>query len=118
MIRALRGAVIALVLAACTGSASAPASLPAHDVLVTTDSGGALRFEPVAPAVAGTRFHLLFRNVSTMPHNLTFEGLEARTQTIVNPGAFEVIPVSVPGPGQYPFVCTIHPTMKGALTVS
>ena len=112
-------ALVAVVLAACGGGSSSPsASLPAHDVLVQTDTGGALKFEPSSPTATGTSFQLLFRNISTMPHNLTFEGIDAKTQAIVNPGAFELVPVTVPGPGQYPFTCTIHPGMTGTLTVS
>ena len=66
---------------------------------------------------AGIKFSLLFQNVSTLPHNLTFSTLEARTATIVAPGSSEAIEVTVPGPGAYAFVCTIHPGMDGMLMV-
>jgi plastocyanin len=111
--------ILALGVAGCGRAASSPeASLPEHDVLVQTALGTALRFEPIRPSATGTRLQLLFRNASTMPHNLTFENLDARTQTIVGPGADELVAISVPGPGEYSFVCTIHPTMTGVLSVT
>ena len=101
------------------GSGGAPSgSAAAADVVVETAPGADLRFMPDAPMVASmTSFSLLFRNTSSVAHNLTFSNLDARTETIVQPGAVEAIPVTVPGPGAYPFVCTIHPGMAGTLMV-
>ncbi len=72
-----------------------------------------------AEAPTGGQVSLTFQNVSLAPHNLTFsDPIEAATQTIVAPGASETLQFTAPEPGDYPFVCTIHPGMDGVLTVT
>lgn len=112
-------AVIAVTLGGC-GAAGSPASsaVPDHDLLVETAPGASLRFVPERASASGARLRVLFRNVSSEPHNLTFQGLDARTDTIVAPGGFQVVQLVAPGPGAYPFVCTIHPDMRGELTIT
>jgi len=36
----------------------------------------------------------------------------------VAPGASETLQFTAPAPGDYPFVCTLHPGMDGVLTVT
>jgi len=110
--------VLSLALAACgSRPAGTPGAAPA-DVVVETATGSALMFVPASPhAAAASHIVLVFRNRSSLPHNLTFSILGARTDTIVSPGGSQTIEVNVPGPGSYPFVCTIHPGMQGALLV-
>lgn len=137
-------AAMALVVAACEAESS-PAATPAGttaaatgtaeptgtaapaddgsgevvEVTVGTDDGAELLFVPDEVTVpAGTTVRLTFMNESTVPHNLTFEGpTDAATATIVDPGAEETIEFTAPDPGEYTFVCTLHPGMEGTLLV-
>lgn len=86
---------------------------------IGTDTGSELRFDPAEVTVpAGAEVELTFRNVSTVPHNLTMQdGIDAATSTVVAAGATETISFTAPDPGSYAFVCTLHPGMDGTLTV-
>jgi plastocyanin len=88
--------------------------------MVGTDPGSALKFDPTTvSAPAGATVLLTFENQSAgVPHNLTFgPPIDAATETIVDPGASEVLEFNAPEPGDYEFVCTLHPGMEGTLTV-
>ena len=62
---------------------------------------------------------LTFQNQDIVPHNLTFgEPINAKTSTVVQPGASEDVSFTAPEPGSYKFVCTLHPGMEGTLEVS
>ena len=91
----------------------------AAQVTIGTDTGGALLFDPETASVAGGgTVQVTFENVSTVPHNLTFQDpINAETATVVAPGASETIEFEAPAPGDYPFVCTLHPGMDGTLTI-
>lgn len=72
-----------------------------------------------AEAPTGAQVALTFQNLSQAPHNLTFsDPIEAATQTIVAPGASETLEFAAPAPGDYAFVCTLHPGMDGVLTIT
>jgi plastocyanin len=90
------------------------------EVTIGTDTGAALQFDPSTASVpAGSTVRLLFENRSTsVPHNLTFgEPINEATATIVDPGGSETLEFAAPEPGDYQFVCTLHPGMEGVLTV-
>ena len=89
------------------------------EVTIGTDPGTALLFDPEATSVAGGgSVRVTFENVSTVPHNLTFQDpIDAATATVVDPGASETIEFAAPEPGDYQFVCTLHPGMEGTLTI-
>jgi glucose/arabinose dehydrogenase len=91
----------------------------AAQVTIGTDTGAALLFDPETASVAGGgTVQVTFENVSTVPHNLTFQDpINAATETVVNAGASETIEFEAPAPGDYPFVCTLHPGMDGTLTI-
>ena len=109
--------LVTLPVAGC--DAAAPIASPAsHDLVIATEPGSGLQFLPDRATAAGPRLRLLFRNDSSLPHNLTFERLGARTETIVSPGRTQIVEVDAPGPGDYAFVCTIHPEMRGELRIS
>ena len=105
-----------------SASPSGPAPSDAGEgatVTIGTDTGAALQFEPTeATAPGGGEITVVFENRSTVPHNLTFgPPIDAATATIVAAGASESISFSAPEPGDYEFVCTLHPGMDGVLTV-
>ena len=99
-----------------------PAGSPSGAVELTigTDTGNDLQFVPdTAEVPTGAEVALTFENVSQAPHNLTFgPPINAMTSTIVSPGASETIEFTAPEPGDYEFVCTLHPGMDGTLTVT
>jgi plastocyanin len=106
--------------AGTAGSASpaAPSGDPGQ-VRISTDTGSALQFDPETASVAGGgTVEVSFENLSTLPHNLTFQDpIDAATATVVDPGAGETISFEAPPPGDYAFVCTLHPGMDGTLTI-
>ncbi len=105
--------------ASASGGAGPSASGAATDLTIGTDTGTALQFDPTTATVpSGASVSLTFENRSTVPHNLTFAApINAATATVVAAGASETIEFSAPDPGEYPFVCTLHPGMEGTLTV-
>jgi plastocyanin len=110
------GAPAASASAAPSGSAAAGGVV---EITVGTDDGTALLFDPDEVSVpAGATVRLTFVNESTVPHNLTFgDPIDAATATVVQPGAEETIEFTAPEPGEYTFVCTLHPGMEGTLAV-
>ena len=99
---------------------SSPGGGSEVDVLVATDEGTANQFVPAqAEAPTGAQVTLTFENVATVPHNLAFdEPINQATATLVQPDESETIQFTAPAPGDYQFVCTIHPGMEGTLTVT
>jgi len=89
------------------------------EVTVGTDTGAELKFDPGEVRVrAGADIRLTFENRSSVPHNLTFQGpIKVATSTIVAPGTSETLEFKAPDPGEYAFVCTLHPGMGGTLVV-
>jgi glucose/arabinose dehydrogenase/plastocyanin len=92
----------------------------AAQLTIGTDTGSALEFDPATvTAPAGSTVQVTFENRSKgVPHNLTFgEPINEATATIVDPGASEELEFTAPEPGDYTYVCTLHPGMEGTLTV-
>ena len=89
------------------------------EISVATDTSGALTFDPGEITVpAGATVRLTFTNKATVPHNLTFEDpIGAATDTVIDPGDSQTIEFTAPKPGEYTFVCTLHPGMEGKLLV-
>ena len=122
--RVILGTILASAAVFAAGCAlpaqSTPSASATVEVLVTTDVGADLRFVPAevsAPAL--TRVRVTFRNVSTQPHNLTFDApLGGGTRTIVEAGGSDAVELVTPGPGRYVFGCTIHMGMSGTLAVN
>ena len=105
------------------GLSPAPGTpLPSDVVAITigTDTGSQLVFDPTtATAPAGAQVEVTFENRSPVPHNLSFAPpINTSTNTIVDGGASETIGFTAPNePGEYQFVCTLHPGMTGVLTI-
>lgn len=111
------------------GSSSAPAGSTAPsgapsgatvEVTVGTDTGAELKFDPGELTVqAGASVRLEFENRASVPHNLTFQApLNVATSTVVAPATSETVEFKAPDPGEYAFVCTLHPGMGGNLIVA
>ncbi len=100
------------------GASGAPSG-ETVELTVGTDTGAELKFDPVEIAMpAGAAAEVTFENRSTVPHNLTFqEPINVATATIVAAGGSETVGFTAPDPGEYPFVCTLHPGMNGTLIV-
>jgi plastocyanin len=88
---------------------------------VGTDEGGMNLFIPeVVEAPAGEELVLTFVNDSNIvPHNLSFgPPINVATDTVIPPGESQTITFTTPDPGEYTFVCTLHPGMDGILRVT
>ena len=123
---AVSAITLALALSACGGGAGDGGDGDAGEtaettITVGTDTGAELQFVPnEVSAPANTAITLVFNNESdSQPHNLTFQDgpITAATETNVPPGESETLEFTTPGPGDYSFVCTIHPGMDGTLHV-
>ena len=112
--------VVALACGCVRADMASPPATPALELAVGSAGGDELAFLPdVVAAPSGTRVRITFRNDSTQPHNLTFQApISVASMTIVEPGMSDAVNLLTPGPGSYPFVCTIHVGMSGTLTVT
>jgi len=107
---------------AAPSASAGPAASPGGDatpLTIGTRTGSELEFEPDELSVpAGSHVVVTFQNQASLPHNLTFDApIGVATAPVVEPGASETIEFDAPAPGDYEFVCTIHPGMAGILTV-
>ncbi|HUG47607.1 MAG TPA: PQQ-dependent sugar dehydrogenase [Candidatus Limnocylindria bacterium] len=99
---------------------ASPGGGDAVELVIGTDEGTANEFVPAeAEVITGAQVTLIFENVSTVPHNLTFgPPIDQATSVLVQPGDSETLEFGAPEPGDYQFVCTIHPGMEGVLRVT
>lgn len=125
-------ATASLVLAACGGGDESPSSAPSDDstaggtVSVVDGAVGVsaadLAFDAsVIQAPAGEAFTVSFTNNEGVPHNFsvyTEEGGDAIAPgDIINEGQTAEVEVQALEPGEYYFVCDLHPQMNGTLVV-
>jgi plastocyanin len=98
---------------------SAPSGETAR-ITIGTDTGTELKFDPAEVTVqAGGDVEVTFENRASVPHNLTFQApLNVATETVVAPGTSGTVELTAPAPGEYAFVCTLHPGMGGKLIVA
>jgi plastocyanin len=91
--------------------------LPDADVVITADNIDFLEDNVTVPA--GREFTIAFDNREAVPHNVDIKdaggGDHFVGDIITGP---EVIVYTVPAlaPGQYQFICTVHPNMTGTMT--
>ena len=75
----------------------------------------------VIQAPAGEPFTIRFTNNDTAPHNVAIDtqegGDEIVTGDVINQGQTTEIQVPALDPGEYFFVCDIHPDMNGTVVV-
>jgi plastocyanin len=88
-------------------------------IIVATDEGYDSKFAPASlEAPANTLGTLIFKNISTIHHNLLFPApISVKTKLIVAAGASDTITFTTPAAGNYKFYCSIHPGMEGTLQV-
>ena len=118
--------LLALLLGACAPAppvavvepSPSPVAVPEHRI--GTDSDAALTFIPATMTVpANTVVTLMFTNTSTQPHNLQLpRPVSAATKLVVAAGTADTFTFTTPGPGHYPFLCSLHPGMVGTLQVT
>ena len=111
---------LAAVLAACSGSSAgtaAPAgSVDPNAIVVTANN---LAFSPTeVSAPADAPFAIAFDNQEGVPHNMVISdaaGTKVFEGEIVSG---QQVTYSVPAlaAGAYPFICEVHPDMKGTIT--
>ncbi len=101
-------------------SGSAPASAPAGAVVEEEAENIAFQVGQLS-AAADTPFQIKFENKDAgIPHNIEIKdaGGTAVFKGAIFPGVAEqTYDVPALAAGTYPFVCTVHPTMTGTLTV-
>ena len=118
-----------LVLAACGGGAAATPSddSTAGGTVSVVDGAVAisaddLEFDAnVIQATAGEAFTVTFTNNEAAPHNFavyTEEGGEMIAQgAVIGEGETDEVAVEALEPGEYFFVCDLHPEMTGTIVV-
>lgn len=118
--------------ASCSGDDSDPGGddSAGSEVSVTPGADGVqdveikandqFRFVPATVNGKVGKYHLTLRNISRTPHNLTFDDIgDAATSTL--PGdETTTLDFSVPNPGEFRFVCTLHESQNqtGTLVVT
>jgi len=121
-------AVGTLVLAGCDagkgqsgtqppGATTSAAIVDGVQVL-ETDAGNNLRFSNTSLFATTGTVKVTLKVTGSIPHNLAFsDGTQASTGT-VNNNKTATLQLTFTKPGTYHFLCTIHPYMKGTLTIS
>ena len=112
---------LAAVLAACSGAAAAPGSpdpgAPTGEVvsIVAKD----MKFTtPQVSVKAGAPFSISFDNQEGLPHNVAISdasGASVSKGEIISSKKVTYA-VQALAAGTYPFICEVHPDMKGTLT--
>ena len=111
---------LAAVLAACSGASAgtaAPAGSVDPNAIVVNAKD--LKFTPTeVSAPADVPFAIVFDNQEGVPHNMKISdstGAEVFKGEIVS-GQQVTYNVPALAAGAYPFVCEVHPDMKGTIT--
>ncbi len=120
---ALGGLALAATLAACGSADAAPSGPPPSiDGHVTKVSTTGMKFNEDAVLVpGGAPFTIAFDNTAgSAPHNVAIKdatGKELFNGRIADAGKTATYTVPALTPGTYAFVCSLHPDMKGTITV-
>ncbi len=128
--RAPRSVVLAVVVlsllgAACGGgskksSGSTPSTLPgagggAATAVTIVPAGTTWKFQPqsatVAPGSAVT-----WINTTDVPHNVVFTDASVKSSDLFEKG--KPFTTTLAHPGSYPYICSVHPDMRGTVVVA
>ena len=116
--------VLAAVLAACSSTSGAadgsavPADSPSGDAVTVVAKD--LKFMTTAvSAKAGSPFTITFDNQDGAPHNVAISNGSGQSVFKGEIVSSSKVTYQVPalGAATYPFICDVHPDMKGTLTV-
>lgn len=117
----------AAVFAACGGaSAAPPTEAPGSNPPADPAPGGTvtivakdMQFAPADVTVpAGTAVQIVFDNQEGAPHNIAISDASGASVFKGEIVSNKQVTYSVPAlqPGSYPFICEVHPNMKGTIT--
>ncbi|MGH2702908.1 MAG: cupredoxin domain-containing protein [Actinomycetota bacterium] len=112
--------VAILLLAACGGGGSEAGTTQAagagDDESALTVTADDLSFQPDhLKAEPGTEVTVRFANEDDTRHTFTIEDLDVDVQA--DPGVTEEVSFTTPDDGEVSFNCTIHPAMKGTISL-
>lgn len=117
-------AVAGLLLAACggggsKGTTSTPSTLPAAGTNAGTPiemvaAGASWNFVPDSVTVA-TRGAATWTNKSDVAHNVVFTDASVKSSDLFDKG--KSFTTTFSHAGAYPYICSIHPDMKGTVVV-
>jgi plastocyanin len=120
LITVLLGIALGLGLAACGGGPAATIG-PFSGPEVTVGAVG-LQYESTAIQLpAGRPLRIVLDNRDAgVPHDISIrkDGQELATSAIVTGPAMTEVRFGPLEPGEYQFVCTVHPAMTGTLTIT
>jgi plastocyanin len=123
---------LAVALAACGGGDDSPAASSGDNTgggtVAVVDgnvdlSANELQFDAsVIEAPAGEEFTITFTNMESQPHNVAVDTEEGGDEivtgeVITGPDATTTITVPALEPGEYYFLCDVHPDMNGTIVV-
>lgn len=125
--RWVAGVAFVALIAGCGGDAGQSGTQPpgASETASTLDgvqvlevsAGNDLKFTTTSLYAHTGVVKIVFKVTGSVPHNLAFkDGSQASTGTVHDDTTS--ITVRFDQPGVYNFLCTIHPYMKGTLTIS
>jgi hypothetical protein len=118
LVGVLCAALLAVGLAACGSDSDSagggPGGLPPGDVVLTADNIAWDKDTLEAPA--DTDFTIVIDNKDDgVQHNLDIKDTDFKTE-LASGVVAQVLQINLPA-GEYDYVCDLHPTMTGTLTV-
>jgi plastocyanin len=108
----------ALITSACASDSKPRGAAPAGDLTIVEKD---YRFDPeTIRAPIGRELVVVIDNRDQrVGHNVRFPTLDGHPATKIETGpGYQTLTLHFDQPGGYPFVCDLHPTMKGTVVAS